>query len=379
MQNQNTLFNPYAQNVAIVKSYFKKPLVLTQGILYIVSGIISVLTTLVMIPTMNNYMDKVFSIPEFTMDMSESEAHFMSSFMDIYMNVAMIVAMIPSLIITALAATAFILIYKKSKNPDPSSSPKAGVTILYILSIVQLVPIILMCLWFLLIILIMILGAIAMSAEGGSSGDGAAFAVMTVIFTIIFGGMGTLFLLFFINQVRYYKSILNSLTTVNLSNKGAGIYGVFSIIYGAYLAINTLSSFAIAPMFKAMANNFPELEMMADLFSTMTPAIAVSSVASVLMTGIYIINAIIALGYKKYINNIKNEFNAVEYAPVGAVPAMAVDTAQNAQPSLINEENPQIPFSYDNFENPAAPHCPRCNSVVNENDIFCNKCGTKVK
>ncbi len=379
MQNQNTQFNPYAQNVAIVKSYFKKPLVLTQGILYIVSGIISALSMVVMIPTMNSYMDKIFSMPEFTMGMSASEEYFMSSFMDIYMNVAMIVAIIPSLIVTALVATAYILMYVKSKNPDPSSSPKAGVTILYILSIVQLVPIILMCLWFLLIILIMILGAIVTSAESNGSGEGAAFSIMTVIFTIVFSGMGALFLLFFINQVRYYKSILNSLTTVNLSNKGAGIYGVFSIIYGAYLAINTLSSFAIVPMFKAMANNFPELEIALDLFSTLTPAIAVSSVASVLLTGIYIVNAIVALGYKKHINNITESFNTVEYAPAGAVPAMAVETAQNAQPSLINEQNPQIPFSYDNFENPTAPHCPRCNSALNENDIFCNKCGTKVK
>ena len=385
MQNFQTNFNPFYQNVAIIKSYFKKPVILTQGILYIVSSILSVVSTFVMMPAMNNYFNMFLSIPEIAQDMTASEARFFNSFMSVYTNIIVFASLIPSIIMIGLTAAAFLIIYKKSKNDDPASTPKTGVTILFVLSIVQLIPIIIASAILLLAILLLIVESIITSSSGAD--EAALLWVLTIIYTFIFGGMIAIFLLYFINQVRFYKSVLNSLTTVNLSYKGAGIFGVFSIIYGVITAMSSLSSFSITPILNAMTELEPEIVFVVDMFGTLTPVFMFSAVTSIFTAAITVISGIIALGYKKHIKSYTEGFSdyTTSEQNAGFVGDFVMDTPPVQESHPTHQSAPQINESKfepvvfnDNSPIKQNTYCPRCGTPAKEGDVFCNACGTKL-
>ncbi|MBE6824504.1 MAG: zinc ribbon domain-containing protein [Ruminococcaceae bacterium] len=366
--NFQTQFNPYQQNIAILKSYFRKPRLLTQGILYIASIVLSIASIFIMMPVMNEYINAIINMPQFKADMSATEFGFFSTFMSAYTNIVMTASIIPSVILMALTAAAFLIIYFKSKNNDPSSNPKAGVTILYVLSIIQLIPVIFMCLILALCIILLIIVAIVTNFDSYAQDDSYFLGIMAAIYTVVFGGMGAIFILYFINQVRYYKSILNGLSTVTLSHKGAGIYGVFSIIYGVYVIFNGLSSFAVVPMFNAMAGAVPEMAFMTDLVEIISPVITFSAITSALSGAISIMNAVIALGYKNHIKNITDGFGDISTEQSAVMPvASAPYTAQQQVSTPASPQSFQI------------PRCPQCNANVKADDIFCNTCGYKLK
>ncbi len=379
MNNYQTTFNPFSQNIGIVKSYFRKPRVLTQGILYIISAILSIATVVLMMPIMNNYIDTILSLPQFTADMTAQDMEFLSSFMDIYINSVMFTSLICSVAVTALVATAYLLIYFKSKSDNPMSTPKAGVTILYVLAIIQLIPIIMLTALIALLIIMMFILAFAPSMVGET--ESGPFAIIAVIYTIVFGGMCTLLLLYYINQVRYYKSIRTSLTSVSLTYKGAGIFGVLSMIYGIYAALSSFSGFGVIPMFNMFAEIEPELAFMVELIKSFIPAFIISAVASLLMGTIYILNAVIALGYKNHIKNYIYNYN--EYsAPDMNQPQPVYDAPQQAPyeaPKPQAEPEFQSDVFYENNEVCTTVACPRCGTVAKENDVFCSECGAKIK
>ncbi len=362
--NFQTQFNPYQQNIAILKSYFRKPTVLTQGILYIASIICSVASLFFMMPIMNEYINAILNTPQIKADMTATEFSFFDTFMTAYTNIVMTASIIPAIILTGLSALAFFIIYFKSKNDDPSSNPKAGVTILYVLSIIQLIPIILMCLIIALCIIVIIVAAIATSFDSYAKDDSVFLGVIAAIYTVIFGGICAIMLLYFINQVRYYKSILNGFNSVTLSYKGAGVFGVFSIIYGIYVVFNALSGFIVIPIFDAIAQSVPEMAFMTDLVEIISPMFVFSAITSVISGAISIINAVIALGYKKHIRNITDGFGNADVEQNFVAPNNSYAVQQPSVPAMQAHQ---------------IPRCPQCNASVKADDIFCNTCGYKLK
>lgn len=383
MQTYQNGFNPFSQNIAIVKSYFKKPTVLTQGILYAISAVLTIVSGFIMSPVLNNYFSAIMKMPGFTDGMSPSELEFFTSLMNVYIDIVPIVAIVPSVIISAITAAAFILIYNKSKNAEPASTPKGGIVTLFVLSIVQLVPIIMLSV---MLVLAIILLAVAAIAASGTPESGILW-VVTAVYTLVFGTMIALLLMYYINQVRYYNSIRKSLTTINLTYKGAGIFGVFSIIYGVYMVMNAFSVFSIKPMMQLIAELAPEMEFIAGLFDSFTPLFIVSTVASVLSAGIMILNGVIALGYKKHIRSFTegySEFgidNSVAPQTVSVPVYSASVPNEPSQPvAPVQTNEPQfepVIFNEGQAVTPAA-HCPRCSSPVKNDDVFCKACGTKL-
>ncbi len=393
MQTFSNNFNPFAQNHTIVKSYFKKPVILVQGILYLCSLILNIGSVLFLSPFLDDFLSTFFSMAQVTEGMTHSEAEFFTKFMAVYPDAVMYGSLIPSVILLSLAGLAYLIIYKNSKNADETKSPKAGVKILHVLSIIQLIPIILLCTLLAIVVILVIVLAIFGNSYGAMDG----LWVIAVLYAIIFGATISLFLLYFINQVRYYKSILNSLNTVNLTYKGAGIFGVMSIIYGAYTCVNALSSFAVAPLMKSIASLEPELEKFYEMFSAMTPVFILSSVASLLSATIVIISGIIAIGYKRHIRSYTEGYSGGASDPNVApaymeavVPLSQPVTPVQPQPVAPTQMPTQEKLSVDNtpqFEPvifsdglglAEKPHCPRCGTPSKDGDVFCSACGTKL-
>lgn len=387
MQNFQSGFNPFAQNISIVKSYFKKPRVLTLGILYAVSALLSVISGFIMMPVLNDYLGALMKMPGFTEGMTPSDVELFKTFMNVYVDVISLASIIPSVIMVAIISAAFFIIYNKSKNADPTSTPKAGVLILFILSIVQLVPIVMLAVMLVFAILIPIIASISVSGTP----DAGILWVATTVYALVFGILTAIMLVYFINQVRYYNSVRKSLTTINLTYKGAGIFGVFSIIYGVSSVMSSFSVLTIKPTMQAFANLAPELAFLTDLFDTLNPLFGISAIASLLSATTMILNGITAMGYKKHIRSFTEGYS--EFGVDNTVAAEPV-SAPAYEPAVVNEpvqqmpqpvapaqpQEPQFEPVIFNVGQTAAQalHCPRCGTPIKEGDVFCKACGTKL-
>ena len=177
--NQNN-YNPYAQNIAIVKEYFKKPLVLVIGILYIVSIVFSLIASVSMGSGLGDMYNDLFMYTGAYAEMTAEEAQIIEMFTNSgFMSTFMIVAMIPSILMIGLYVLAYFLMYFKSKNPDPNASPKGGITILFVMSIISLIGIIFLTLALVVYAVVVgILGVVFMTEPSMASEGGAVAGII---------------------------------------------------------------------------------------------------------------------------------------------------------------------------------------------------------
>lgn len=343
--NNQIVFNPFAQNLSIVKNYFKRPAVLTLGIVYIITLLASVAVSVMMIPAMTNMWGAMLSIPEIASEMTAEDMSMFSTYMSPnVMLTSMLSSMAPSLIITALMAASYIIIYVKSKDDNLNSTPQAGFTILYVLAILNLISAIMACLMILLMAAAIIIGVLVAAGESDP-------AVITIVITVcvIFVLMIAFLLTYAISNVRYLKSIKDSMNSVTLSCKGAGVYGGFSIVFGVFSILGVLGSLAMAGLIGMIDEFVPELAQYG-ILETIAPIYLMAAASSVVSAVLYITDAVIARGYKKYITNIVSGY--------------------------MTPENP-APYMAEPAVNPT--QCPNCTSRVTEDDVFCNSCGFKVR
>ena len=273
--------------------------------------------------------------------------------------------------------------------------PKAGVTILYVLSVIELV-----CVWIVLVSVLLIIVFLfwlfgAMQGVTGtiSSIEAPMFlsdpialpfaidavalravvlvtAISLTIMTVI-GGFVALFT--YINKKRYYRSIKQSITTVELQSKGARPYGVMCVIgavfsgLGLTSVLSTFTSLALVP-----ANG------------TYITYIILTSLVQIAAFVALIFEAKIALGYKKYIDDKKYGYSqpVAPSAPYAPFPYGQNSSApQNPYASSTARPDPSNPYADSYTAAPAstaAPVCPHCGAKVDPSAPFCGTCGNKL-
>ncbi len=398
-------YNPYAENLSVVKEYFKSSRVLVMGILYLVSLLVSIGSSIYTMAHPNAIIDYVLQLlnrldPQLYSSVREQMPQLLES-VESGSNISTILSIAMSVIITGLFVAAYFLIFTKSRNSSEVATPQAGVSILHVFAVLTLI---------LTIIGIIggVLAVVALFALGNAIlndaqvpdmvplGDNTyinvsqfltvvtvSLAVVVVIATIIA-------LIYTINRVRYYSSVKKSLTTVDLENGGAKGYGVMCIIFGVFSAFGTLgtmiSIFSITGDYRVN--------------------VILSFVANLVMTLILFIEGSLALGYRKHIDNYKYGYNSApygQYQDPSYVPAMpdADPYGVSGQDGYAGYNVPpqQDPYNgsysdygnnyvdpavqdnyvqYDDSAAPAAPAvCPNCGAEVG-NHPFCSKCGTKL-
>lgn len=382
-------FNPYASNLAAVKNYFKKPRVLVIAIIYVLSAIVGVIlsiTTSGSVPgflrDLVNYLDKM----GINSGISPADLESVNG----AVSQSSVISMLPSLIISAavtlLIAVAFFIIYFKSRNESSESTPSAGVTIMYVLSIISLVFIIIGFIGMVVIsaILFIFSGTVADSIGNSKVVDigggyqlnlngpalGTALIIIAVLLLII-----AAFLLFTaINKFRYYSSVRTSISSVTLQSGGAKPYGVMCVISAVFTAFGVLSSIGSLIFFGNSG------------FSSLTGLSLVTILGNILSFVIFVLDAKIALGYKKYIDEIMYGYNEPTYGGTQPDAAPLPDYRQDAVSAEQNPYSAPQPKTYnDGFsqtsqpvDRPAAPAvCPNCGAPT-EGGAFCGNCGTKL-
>ncbi len=403
-ENQN-YYNPYAQNIAIVKEYLKKPIVLTIGILYIVSIVFSLITAVSMGSSFGNFFDSIFTLSSELYEYTAEEQQVMSLFTNSgFFSTMMICAMIPSIIMTGLFVLAYFLMYFKSKNPNPDVSPKGGATILFVMSIISLVGTIIASLVLVLYAVIFVIFGIVAAADPSIAGDGGVvLLIVFIIFALLMLGIAAITLVYSISNMNFYNSIRKSLSSVTLTHKGAGVYGVFSIIYGGMSVFSAISTMFYGPLMKFMTSMVPQEEMVGfptEIFDSLGSMYTLSGLAALVSSVMMILCGIFALGYKKHINRYINTY-AGEQMPEQPMTAPAYNQPSYSQPQYTQPEYTQPTYSEPQYTQPQytqpdytndyqqnAPDsdqttllysCPRCGSACKDADVFCNICGYKIK
>lgn len=302
-------FNPYGSNIAIVKGYFRSGKVLTLGIFYIISAVIGLISVLTQ-PSVNYTYSVIRIFDELNINLPYEVTRSLET-SSAYANISTVIT---SVVVPLLIAVAFILIFALSRTSSETTTPGAGLMILYILSVIALVSTIIVVVAFALIYAVI---AVALFKYTGSSSSAYGSDVSTAarISVIILGVVLVigcfLAILYAVMRKNFYRSARRSLSSVELENKGAVGYGVFCIIFAVVQVAFSLLLMGVS----ATALNAAGYSSSAVTGVTARAAPTIVSVlAGIALSGLlqilqYIFTAILAIGYGKYINRQKYSYN----------------------------------------------------------------------
>lgn len=416
-QTQMNVQIPVQNNLALVKSYFRRKSVLAAGILLILLLTAEVVSIFTAIPAVKNVIDSPSLFDEFqdptqiynAIQSALSNASYVSTFITVA--------------VSALFIAAFFIIYFKSKNPLPTATPRAGFSILHVFSIVYLVLICFISVVLLFALLIILFAAIFGGSSYGSShftlngepyyGNPLPFIIFVFL---IFAAVIALLLVWSISCVRFLGSVKKTIDGPQLVVKGAKTFGVLNIVFGilsCFGAVSTLlTSSVVAPLSSLMPNAAQ------GLFSV---TLWITFASSVISAAFMIVIGVICTGYDKFIKEtiaaaapvVPPAFQA-PYQGGAAVPPMGNPYAGNQAapfqqrpanpyeqsspfPPAQQQEKPESPFAQKDEEPSAAapaseestpaedkasekePLCPGCGKEVRQDDAFCEHCGYKLK
>ena len=382
-------FNPFAKNLAVVKDYYKSGSVLALGILRAMNLIASI-ASLFFLPTL---MNEAMNISLRMMRETEIPSDIMEMF-NAASNTSVatsVISAIPGLAVSALVVAAFFIIYFKSRNDSPTSSPMAGVTILYVLAIISMVmAIIATVLLGVLVVILVFALVIASSQMSYSSDEQTVLIVVGVIYFVIIA-VAVFFLLFTtVNEKRYYGSVRASMSTVELQSKGAKPFGVVCIIYAVFIGISMLT----LPL--SLIGTSQLLGSYGYGYSGMisTPVIIIAEASLGLSFITLIFEAKVALGYKRHIDNMKYGYSqpVAPAAPYSPFPAPSAYSSPQNNPYTDNSpaQSSYEPKTYTSTDNPYSdpygsspkayekPRCPYCGAEIDPSAPFCGNCGSRL-
>lgn len=380
-QQPTQTVNPYQRNIDILKSFFRRPIILVFAIATLVASVSAVFLNILF----SSYMDSIFTI----LGVSKNSIPYLS------------ISVTPlSLIMPLITVVCCILIFIFSKSKKPNKTPYVPITILWVTTIVGLV---IFCLAF-VVILMGVFIYIAQSPIAYSSMSSITRTIESILIIGVLAVVLVVTLIYCINKIRYLGNIKNSFHSIYLNRGGAMAVGVFDIIFAVILFCS-----AVAYIVSAIAS-----------FSSGNMFNYLSGKMSICFSAIFLLNcivcvleAIIAIKYNSYIKTFTVTINSVPQQPVmkngymgGGAPINPTPmnnfnygvqpTAPVQQPTYNNVQNSapvNQPISQpinkpisDTNENPyktedtaSQQFCPNCGAKVFVSDMFCNNCGTKLK
>ena len=373
-------FNPFIKNQQTVKDYCKSPVVLSMGIVRIVSAVLAVVSAVLISTQMPAILDDV---KELLLQFCQTTGVPLSSVRDFYtvidgssqvFTAGSIPSILPSVLITCLIAAAFFIIYFKSRNSDPTSTPSAGVTILYVFAIIEMIAIIIITVavvagfvllfWLYFQMKSATAGLYVFTLDLPFLNRSMSLEIYPgMLLAIIIAGLIVaaicifLALFYVINKKRFFGSIRSSMNSVELQTRGAKPYGVMCVIGAFFSGLSLLS----IPSLFIFGNGRLKVLVVIGIVS------ALSSIASFVTV---VLEAKFALGYKNYIDGVKYGYmrHGESDAPYSPYPAGGYNAPQsnpyvNAAPPVnpmptagygFGPANDTNPYSAQTYDAPSA-------------------------
>lgn len=382
-------YNPYEQNSGLLKTFFSKPIVIILAAVGGVSALISIISFFMQIGTLDT------TIRYYNYMMGGQFASFYSNIKPLF-----IIFSICSIAMTIINALGYFLLYSKSKNPDPQSNPKAGSTLLWVISIISFVV---TCI---LAVFLIIVAFILFIASGEVSRYEASIMTTVGVAMII---VALVFFFYFLFQFRFFSSIHTSFSSVQIVSKSSVAFAVFSIIFCVFAFIS--------------------------LFTSLDTATAMTVISGLLSIVNSVFLAVFALSYNSFVKSVttganpiggfmpnNGQFNPYNQNTNGQAPNMNMGYSYRPQQPPVNDNNQfngqqyqnpygssqqssdadkayKNPYFSQDFEeqtanshndifnqNPVQPEeqaeqnkCPMCGAVHSGDDLFCGNCGARLK
>lgn len=382
-------YNPYEQNSGLLKTFFSKPIVIILAAVGGVSALISIISFFMQIGTLDT------TIRYYNYMMGGQFASFYSNIKPLF-----IIFSICSIAMTIINALGYFLLYSKSKNPDPQSNPKAGSTLLWVISIISFVA---TCI---LAVFLIIVAFILFIASGEVSRYEASIMTTVGVAMII---VALVFFFYFLFQFRFFSSIHTSFSSVQIVSKSSVAFAVFSIIFCVFAFIS--------------------------LFTSLDTATAMTVISGLLSIVNSVFLAVFALSYNSFVKSVttganpiggfmpnNGQFNPYNQNTNGQAPNMNMGYSYRPQQPPVNDNNQfngqqyqnpygssqqssdadkayKNPYFSQDFEeqtanshndifnqNPVQPEeqaeqnkCPMCGAVHSGDDLFCGNCGARLK
>ena len=382
-------YNPYEQNSGLLKTFFSKPIVIILAAVGGVSALISIISFFMQIGTLDT------TIRYYNYMMGGQFASFYSNIKPLF-----IIFSICSIAMTIINALGYFLLYSKSKNPDPQSNPKAGSTLLWVISIISFVV---TCI---LAVFLIIVAFILFIASGEVSRYEASIMTTVGVAMII---VALVFFFYFLFQFRFFSSIHTSFSSVQIVSKSSVAFAVFSIIFCVFAFIS--------------------------LFTSLDTATAMTVISGLLSIVNSVFLAVFALSYNSFVKSVttganpiggfmpnNGQFNPYNQNTNGQAPNMNMGYSYRPQQPPVNDNNQfngqqyqnpygssqqpseadkayKNPYFSQDFEeqtanshndifnqNPVQPEeqaaqnkCPMCVAVHSGDDLFCGNCGARLK
>ena len=385
---------PFIILVILITAYFKKVPVLILAILHLLSTSLCLVFGIALSSWEAQYAVSLSSMmPQNDLSVNPEDVNIAVS-SSLFSTIAV---SIPVFIVGVLMFLGFLLLFIKSRNSNPNASPKAGAVILFILSVIEMIASIIITILLFVGILLMALGiGVFATSSMNSQSDVEIFSILMAVMMIFTAVFAFVQLFYSIHKMRYFKSIKNSLSSVDLYYSGAGAYGVMNIIFTVF----SLIGIGLAVILVPVTGEFTDVMAMGAGYSiyegidvtAVFPLMLFCGLTLLLIIVTMIFEAVVALGYKSYIKNIKSGYRtpdipAAPYQP--AAPAGFVTPQQQpyypAQPTVQQQTQQGFPQYHSDEIDLVMPagfnsfSCPVCNMPVSSDALFCPKCGQKLK
>lgn len=371
--------NPYAQNVEIVKGYFKRVPVLILAILQFLSTVLTITASLFFTSWSVLFLQEMlsqFGETSSSMGLPNIDELVRSSVISTYASV------IPSAIVGVLITVGYLILFFKSRSKNPGSNPRAGATILFVLSLIEMILSIIGAVMIVIAFIVMSV-ALGIAASNPSSYNSFNAGPAVLIAGITTAVVLFLMLFYSINKMRYFKSVKNSCSSTNLYNEGAGAYGVMNIVFAVFALLCCGVSALMIPLANAANGLTPSVVDFSafyslDISSLLTLVIFGSAVLFISVVYM-ILEAVVALGYKNYINKIKYDYKPAEVPDAPYQPEIsqryAAPLNYPQQAESVSQSKPQ-----ESASSPAGPtYCTACGAPLDPASEFCTNCGKKLK
>ena len=382
-------YNPYEQNSGLLKTFFSKPVVIILAAVGGVSALISIISFFMQIGTLDT------TIRYYNYMMGGQFASFYSNIKPLF-----IIFSICSIAMTIINALGYFLLYSKSKNPDPQSNPKAGSTLLWVISIISFVVTCILAVFLIIVAFILFIASGEVSRYEASIMTTVGVAIIIVALVFFF---------YFLFQFRFFSSIHTSFSSVQIVSKSSVAFAVFSIIFCVFAFIS--------------------------LFTSLDTATAMTVISSLLSIVNSVFLAVFALSYNSFVKSVttganpiggfmpnNGQFNPYNQNTNGQAPNMNMGYSYRPQQPPVNDNNQfngqqyqnpygssqqssdadkayKNPYFSQDFEeqtanshndifnqNPVQPEeqaaqnkCPMCGAVYSGDDLFCGNCGARLK
>lgn len=382
-------YNPYEQNSGLLKTFFSKPIVIILAAAGGVSALISIISFFMQIGTLDT------TIRYYNYMMGGQFASFYSNIKPLF-----IIFSICSIAMTIINALGYFLLYSKSKNPDPQSNPKAGSTLLWVISIISFVVTCILAVFLIIVAFILFIASGEVSRYEASIMTTVGVAIIIVALVFFF---------YFLFQFRFFSSIHTSFSSVQIVSKSSVAFAVFSIIFCVFAFIS--------------------------LFTSLDTATAMTVISGLLSIVNSVFLAVFALSYNSFVKSVttganpiggfmpnNGQFNPYNQNTNGQAPNMNMGYSYRPQQPPVNDNNQfngqqyqnpygssqqpsdadkayKNPYFSQDFEeqtvnpqndtfnqNPVQPEeqaeqnkCPMCGAVHSGDDLFCGNCGARLK